>query len=184
MISFIKKQRGKRIILSRIYHTAIIVILCLFVTACGYKFSGGGDLPEGIQSLSFGVLENRTREIGLESQIANDLIYQFTRFSNIELTDKNKADAQLTGIIKSAATRTISHKSANVPTERRIQVVLDMKLTSSDGKVIWSADSISAYETYDVDSDKPQTEQNKKSALATLSSRVAERIYYRLTDNF
>jgi len=170
--------------LPHIRNTAMIFFLCLFVTACGYKFSGGGDLPEGIHSLSIGVFENRTREIGLESQIANDLIYQFTRFRNIKLTDKNKADAQLTGIIKSAATRTITHESANVPTERRIQVVLDMKLTSSDGKVIWSADSISAYETYDVDSDKPQTEQNKKSALATLSSRVAERIYYRLTDNF
>ena len=172
--------------MSRIYHTAIIVILCLFVTACGYRFSGGGDLPEGINSLSIGVLENRTREIGLESQIANDLIYQFTRFRNIKLTDKNKADAQLTGIIKSAATRTITHESANVPTERRIQVVLDMKLISADGKVIWSADSISAYETYDYDRDldKTQTEQNKKAALTTLSSRVAERIYYRLTDNF
>ena len=183
MISFVKKQMGK-IILPHIPNAGMIFILCLFATACGYKFSGGGDLPQGITSLSIGVLENRTREIGLESQIANDLIYQFTRFRNIKLTDKNKADAQLTGIIKSAATRTITHQSANVPTERRIQVVLDLELTSADGNVIWSADSISAYETYDVDSDKTQTEQNKKSALTIISSRVAERIYYRLTDNF
>jgi outer membrane lipopolysaccharide assembly protein LptE/RlpB len=170
--------------LPRIRHTAMIFFLCLAVTACGYKFSGGGDLPGGVASLSIGVLENRTRENGLESQIANDLIYQFTRFSNIALTDKKKADAHLTGIIKSATTRTITHKSANLPTERRIQVLLDMKLTSADGKVIWSADSISAYETYEVESDRSQTEQNKKSALTTLSGRVAERIYYRLTDNF
>ena len=97
------------------YHTAMIFFLCLSVTACGYKFSGGGDLPEGIHSLSIGVLENRTQENGLESQIANDLIYQFTRFRNIQLTDKEKADAHLTGIIKSAATRTITHKSTTSP---------------------------------------------------------------------
>jgi len=162
----------------------MIFFLCLSLSACGYKFSGGGDLPEKIQSLSIGVLENRTRENGLESQIANDLIYQFTRFSNIQLMDKKKAEAHLTGIIKSATTRTISHKSTNQPTERRIQVLLDMKLTAADGNVIWSADSISGYETYEVESEKSQTEQNKKSALATLSGRVAERIYYRLTDNF
>ena len=178
------EKQGKRVILPRLYHTAMIFFLCLSVTACGYKFSGGGDLPGGIQSLSIGVLENRTRENGLESQIANDLIYQFTRFTSIQLADKKKADAHLTGIIISAKTRTITHKSANLPTERRIQVLLDMELTTADGKVIWSADSISAYETYEVESEKSQTEQNKKSALATLSGRVAERIYYRLTDNF
>jgi outer membrane lipopolysaccharide assembly protein LptE/RlpB len=174
----------KIMMLFRIYHIGIIGFMLLSGVACGYKFSGGGDLPGNVQSLSIGVLENRTRETGLESQIANDLINQFTRFTNIQLTGKKKADAHLTGIIQSANIRTISHKSPNSPSERRIQVMLDLKLTSADEKLIWSADSISAYETYEVDPDKTQTEQNKKSALTTLSGRVAERIYYRLTDNF
>jgi len=156
----------------------------MVVTACGYRFSGGGELPQGIEKLNIGVFENRTNENGLESRIANDLIYQFTRFGSQKLTDKSKADAFLTGIIKSVKSVTISHESANTSTERRIQVTIALKLTTAEGKLLWSDNAISAYETYEVSVDKAQTEKNKKSALAILSSRVTERIYYRLTDNF
>ncbi len=156
----------------------------MVVTACGYRFSGSGDLPQGIEKLHIGVFENRTSENGLESRIANDLIYQFTRFGSLNLTNQTKADAFLTGTIKSVKSVTISHESANTSTERRLQVTIALKLTAKEGKLLWSDSAISAYETYEVGSDKAQTEKNKKSALAKLSSRVAERIYYRLTDNF
>jgi len=175
----------KGIILPRFYLKGICFVLCLLVSACGYRFSGGGDLPGSIKKLNINVFENRTNENGLESRIANDLIYQFTRFGNLQLTEKTKADAFLTGTIKSVKSVTISHESANTSTERRIQVSIALKLTAANGKLLWSDTAISAYETYEVASDdKSQTEKNKKSALTKLSSRVAERIYYRLTDNF
>jgi len=170
--------------LPRFYLKGICFVLCLLVTACGYRFSGGGELPGGTKKLNVSIFENRTNENGLESQIANDLIYQFTRFGNLQLTEKAKADAFLTGTIKSVRSVTISHQSANTSTERRIQVTLAVKLSSTEGGLLWSDNAISAYETYAVSTDKAQTERNKKSALAILSSRVAERIYYRLTDNF
>ena len=163
----------------------ILWLLCAVIAGCGYRFSGGGDLPGGIRNLSVGVFENKTRENGLETQIANDLIDQFSRHKNIKLTEKNSSDGHLTGIIRSAKVTTITHATASVSAERRIQVTMDFKLTAtSDGRLLWSANAISAYETYAVTSEKYGTEQNKKSALATLSSKVAERIYYQLTDNF
>lgn len=137
-----------------------------------------------METLNIAVFENRTGETGFESLIANDLIYQFTRFDSRRLTDKAAADAYLTGTIKSVRSVTISHQSPNTTAERRLQATLSLKLTASDGSLLWSDNSISASETYAVGTDKAQTEKNKKSALATLSSRVAERIYYRLTDNF
>ena len=168
----------------RFYLTGIFIVLCIAVTTCGYRFSGGGELPGGIKKLNIGIFENRTNENGLESRIANDLIYQFTRFGNLQLTEKAKADAFLSGTIKSVTSVTISHESVNTSTERRVQVTIALKLTATDDRLLWSDNAISAYETYTVNSDKSQTEKNKKSALAILSSRVAERIYYRLTDNF
>lgn len=164
---------------------AILGLLCVVLTGCGYRFSGGGDLPGGIRNLSVGVFENKTRENGLETRIADDLIYQFTRHKNIKLTDKSKSDGHLTGIIRSAKVTTVTHATASMSAERRIQVTMDVRLTAtSDGRLLWSAKAISAYETYAVASEKTGTEQNKKSALATLSSKVAERIYYQLTDDF
>jgi len=181
-----EKSRGlKKKKLTRLFlNIGICCVLWLSVAACGYRFSGGGELPGGSQKLNIGIFENRTNENGLESRIANDLIYQFTRFGNLQLTDRAKADAFLTGTIKSVRSVTISHASANTSTERRIQVIIALKLSSTEDGLIWSDNAISGYETYEVSPVKSQTEKNKKSALAKLSGRVAERIYYRLTDNF
>jgi outer membrane lipopolysaccharide assembly protein LptE/RlpB len=176
------KLKGKR--LPRFYLKGICFVLSLLVTACGYRFSGGGELPGGIKKLNIGIFENRTNENGFESQIANDLIYQFTRFGNLQLTEKATADASLTGTIKSVTSVTISHANTNTSTERRIQAIIALKLSATKGGLLWADNAISAYETYAVSTDKAQTEKNKKSALTKLSSRVAERIYYRLTDNF
>lgn len=158
--------------------------LCLLTAGCGYRFAGGGDLPGGVRRLCIGVFENKTRENGLEARIANDLIYRFSRYDNIELTDKSRSEGVLTGVIRSARVTTVTHATASVSAEQRILVVMDVKLTAPGGRLLWSGDNISAYETYAVGADKYSTEANKKSALATLSSRVAERIYYRITENF
>ncbi len=166
------------------YHMAILWFVCAVIAGCGYHFSGGGGLPGVIHKISVGVFENKTRENGLETQIANDLISQFSRYKNIQLTDKSASEGHLTGVIRSAKVTTVTHATAIVSAERRIQVTMDVKLTAPDGRLLWSANAISAYETYAVASEKLMTEENKKSALTTLSSRIAERIYYRLTDNF
>ena len=162
----------------------ICIVLWLVMASCGYRFSGGGELPGDVKKLNIRVFENRTNENGLETRIANDLINQFIRFDSVRIADKSSADASLTGIIRSVRSVTISHSDATTSAERRIQVIIDLKLTSAEGTLLWSANAISAYETYEVSLEKAQTDKNKKSALAILSSRVAERIYYRLTDNF
>jgi outer membrane lipopolysaccharide assembly protein LptE/RlpB len=162
----------------------LLLFLCAAAGACGYRFSGSGELPGGVETLYIDVFENKSGETGFETHITNDLIYQFTRFDSRRLADPSVADARLTGIIKSISAVTISHRTAQTTAERRLQATIAVKLTGADGKRLWSDNAITAYETYAVSPDKAQTERNKKSALATLSSRVAERIYYRLTDDF
>ncbi len=44
----------------------ITLLACLFLAACGYHFSGGGQLPGDISTISVEVFENRTIETGLE----------------------------------------------------------------------------------------------------------------------
>lgn len=151
---------------------------------CGYRFSGNGELPGGVRRLSVGVFENHTREIGLEAWIADDLIHQFSRHAHIRLTDKSHSDGHLTGVIRSAAVTTISHASTSVASERRVRMTLDVRLTGADGRVLWTGKDIIDQEPFAVASTRTQTEQNKKSALATLSDRIAERIYYMLVDCF
>lgn len=157
---------------------------CLMATACGYRFTGGGDLPEGVRTINVATLVNRTAETGLENVITNDLIYEFTRSGKAAVTERSKADAVLSGVIRSLGIATVSHKGENVAFERRVTVLVDLKLTDAADNTIWSVRNFSANETYEVESDKLSTEQNKKEAIAQLSKRLAEKAYNRMTEDF
>lgn len=169
----------------------IIFLVGIFVSACGYHFEGGGSLPAGAGTVFVRMFENRTSETGLENIFTNDLIYEFIRSK--KFANREKAEAVLSGVIRSMSVETISHGSTtHTSLERRVRVTVDVKLTAFDknaiensgGRVIWSRKGISENEAYDVDDDKLVTEQNRKKALSTLSQRLAETVYNRLTEDF
>jgi hypothetical protein len=61
-------------------------------------------------------------------------------------------------------------------------MVLSLKLTDRQGKVLWATQGFSDDESYEVLSDKFTTEKNKRAAIKRLSRRMAEMIQYQLTD--
>ena len=153
-------------------------------SAGGYRFSGSGSLPSGVQTVFIEVLKNRTVETGYENTVTNDLIYEFTRNGRVVEKRRDNTDAILTGVIESEHVRTISRQGQLAPLERRVQIAISLKLTDRDHRVIWSRSGISDSEAYDVGANNQITEQNKRHALEILSKRLAETAYNRLTDNF
>jgi len=137
-----------------------------------------------VKTVFITILKNHTSETGVENVFTNDLIYEFTRSRKGALAGMDRADAILLGVIESMSIETISRKGINTSIERRVTVVVSLKLTDRKGKAIWSAESISAKEVYDVASDKIATEKNRRDAISALSKRVAEKVYNRLTEDF
>ncbi|NOY69686.1 MAG: LptE family protein [Deltaproteobacteria bacterium] len=167
----------------------LLLILCATMMSCGYRFSTQASLAGNVKRLCIATLENRTAISGLETIMTNDLIYEFTRSGSAAITDKKTADAVLTGTIRSATSETISHQSSHTSLERRITMVMDLRMTGKDGKIYWAENGLSDFEEYRMASDKLSTdklatEQNIKSAVKTLSKRLAQRIYYQMTNNF
>lgn len=165
------------------YIWPVIVILLLF-SACGYRFSGSGNLPGGIQTVAIEIFENRTTETGLENIITNDLIYEFTRKGRRVQKNSKKAEAVLTGVIESERIATISRQAQQSALARRVAIVVSLKLTGSDGVVKWSASGVSAFQDYNVTTDKQANEISKRRAIEDLSKKLAEKVYNRLTDDF
>ena len=157
-------------------------IFVVMIWGCGYRFTGGGDFPFQIKSIFVPVFENRSAETGIETVITNDFIYELTRSSNVSVVEKEIADAVLWGVLTSLSTQTISRSGTQTPLERRVRLYLDLKLTDRQGKVLWATQGFSDDESYDVSSDKFSTEQRKRAAIKRLSRRMAEMIYYQLTD--
>ena len=141
-------------------------------------------MPGDVQHITIEIFDNRTGETGIETIITNDVINEFSRTRIVEVTGGENADAVLSGVIRSAGTRAISHRSAYTTAEKEITIILDLTLATPEGKVLWTAKGIEESENYAVGSEKIRTEQNKKSAVASLSGRLAQRIFYRITDRF
>lgn len=161
-----------------------IIFLGIIFSACGYRFAGEGNLPSNVKSIFIKIFENHTGETGVESIFTNDLIYEFTRDRKVVLRSSDKADAILTGVIKSMRIKTVSRENTQTPLERRVQFAVDLKLTDPNGSVIWSVNGVSANEEYNVAPDKHVTEQNRRVATAALSKRLAEKVYNDLTADF
>jgi len=162
----------------------LLLISCILASACGYKFSGGGEPPGGIKSINIVTFQNRTSEVGVENTFTSELVDQFITNSDVMVTRQASADAVMEGSIVAIRSGTIARKGPQTSLESRVYMTVDLKLTARDGKVLWFSKGISEKEEYDVDDDKTQTESNKRKAIKRLSTKLAERVYNRLTDDF
>ena len=160
----------------------VFILTITLLSACGYRFSGSGSLPAGIKRVFISVLDNRTAETGLENSITGDLRYEFIR--NNRNANSDEAGAVLSGTVKSLRVETISRSGLHSSLERRVTVSVDLKLTDRNGRVVWSVDGLADSESYRVESDDQATNVNKRAAVSALSKRLAENIYYRLTEDF
>ncbi len=162
----------------------IIFALFLFLSACGYKFSGGGSLPAGIQKINISTFTNKTSEIGIENIITDNLIYEFTRSDKTFLSDQDKADGFITGTVKSLRVHNIARRGATRTLERKVTVNVSLTLKNRNGKTIRFINNKSDNEIFEVALDKMTTELNRRQAVKELSSRLAEKIFNSLTENF
>jgi outer membrane lipopolysaccharide assembly protein LptE/RlpB len=162
------------------------LFLCALVTyACGYRFSGSGELPDDIEKIFIEVFKNRTSKAGIERVVTNQLIFEFTRQKErILASDATDADATLKGVIKKIRTKTISRKGTEVANEREVIMTLDVRLINQNGDVIWTARALSDRQAYDVSGSKLENDRNESLAISRLSERISERIFSRLTDDF
>ena len=151
---------------------------------CSYRFSGTGTLPSGITRIYVSVIENKTADAGIEKYITDDLINEFIMRRKDVLSRQEDAEGILSGSIEYIRDAPIAHSSQSKSTQRRVVLGIVLKLVDQKGRIIWAVNGINANQAYKVTEDKTQTEQNKKAAIKTLSKRLAEKTYNRLTDDF
>ena len=164
-----------------------VCLILLVLSSCGYRFPGGGSLPGGVNQVVVGVFNNRTGEVGVEGIISNDIVDILNEFGRIDKDSARRgetSDATLSGTVLSVTENSISRESVHTVAERRVTVTISMELADSEGTVIWSRSGVSENEEYEVSTDKATTEMNKREAISKLSKRLAEKVYYKMTDDF
>jgi len=164
---------------------AVLLTVCVLFTGCGYAFVKTSTLPAGLQTIYVEIFQNNTGQTGVETIFTNDVIYEFVRSGQGFVADKTTAEGYLTGTVANMRIETVSHADPRRSLERRVVFYVDVALSEKNGKVVWSANGLSDAESYYVvEGNKLATEKNQENAIRLLSRRLAEKIYYRLTENF
>jgi outer membrane lipopolysaccharide assembly protein LptE/RlpB len=165
--------------------SVIILLIAWLSAACGYRFAEKGGFPGDTERLFVKVLENKTQETGVESILTAALLNELTLRKTDELASGiDDADVVLSGVVNLVTIQTISVTKPDVAGERRVTVTVDLKLTKKGGRIVWAAKDLSDFEEYLVDTDKEQTDANRRNAIKVLSKRLAERTVNRFSDDF
>lgn len=160
-------------------------LFSILIAACGYQFAGVGQLPTGVQQVHVAVLENPTAETGIEVILSNALIQEFTRNGHHVATNPHRSDAVLSGRISDLRIDSIVRKNTHTSQSGRVTLALDLSLVDSKGTDLWTTKGIAAHQAYDIVPDnKSATEENRRTAIKSLSKRLAETVYDRLTTEF
>jgi outer membrane lipopolysaccharide assembly protein LptE/RlpB len=160
-----------------------LVLMALLAGGCGYHLAGGGDPPGGIRSMRVQRLQNVAGEIGLETTLTNDIIFEINRNGRIQVVTGEAADAVLSGSINSVRVSTISRRRVDDVLERRVTVKVQMVLKDPGGRQLWGG-QLTDDEDYREGATKTGTNANKRAALTELSRRLAEKLYIQMTQDF
>ena len=170
----------------RIFLPVAILTALSTLWACGYRFAATGHLPAGVSRVFIEIFENRTAETGVERLFTNDLIGEFTRMNaSLLATDRKAADGILTGTIVRLSVGDLTRSSVSTTVAREVTGRIRLQLMSVDGNMLWSSgDMIERQSFAVVADDQSATDQNKITAISTLSTKLAEHAFSRLTAEF
>jgi len=165
-------------------------LACLFMAAittfaCGYHFQQQARLPGDAKRLYVDIFENRTNQAGLETTVTNAVVFEFVKRGETDMVkEPSQADLIMKGVIRSVQISTAATRSNSGAGERQVSITLDVRLVQQDGNVVWSANGLSDNDAYVVGADKFLNDDKQRATLGLVSTRIAERIYNRFTDNF
>ena len=109
------------------------------LSACGYHFAGTGNrLPADIHTISFGTLQNATREVGINKQLREALEDEIASHRRLQIVDAGMGDAVLSGIVRDYNSRPVAFSANDEALQYQAAISVDLELRRrNDGKLLW-----------------------------------------------
>lgn len=165
--------------------SALLILVCVVFSGCGYRLAGSGTLPEGIARIFMAEPVNHTAEFRLTATLSNEFKSELIR-RQVSLADTAEAaDGILVTEIVSLNDSTIARRGETTALEKRLTVQVNARLEQGNGRIVWMGKGINANEAYaEVGGDDMATDSNRQAAINDLCKRLAEEIYNRLSADF
>ena len=152
----------KRILQSLIGPCTYLALLCLI--GCGYQFAGRSDLfPKDIHSVYVEPFLNRTRDVGLGTEITTALRGELYRRGELQLVDQaDRADAILSGVVRSFDSLTASVNQNAEVLQFEATLIVDTTFRRREpSEILWRGQGIRLSEIY----------AGERAAVVTTSSK-------------
>ena len=152
----------KRILQSLIGPCTYLALLCLI--GCGYQFAGRSDLfPKDIHSVYVEPFLNRTRDVGLGTEITTALRGELYRRGELQVVDQaDRADAILSGVVRSFDSLTASVNQNAEVLQFEATLVVDTTFRRREpSEILWRGQDIRLTEIY----------AGQRAAVVTTSSK-------------
>ena len=153
---------GKKRIFQSLIGPCALAVSCLL--GCGYQFAGRSDLfPKDIHSVYVEPFLNRTRDVGLQFEMATALRGELYRRGQLELVDQaDRADAILSGVVRSFDSLTASVNQNDEVLQYEATLVVDVTFRRREpSEILWRGQAIRLNEIY----------AGERSAVVTTSSQ-------------
>lgn len=184
-----------------------IFALAFCLASCGYHFSGGGTLPQGVKKISLAEIDNETLEVGTEKQLQWALEQEFRKRGTAIVDEDGEGTLNVT--MHQLDLRPLSFDNRDQVLEYQLVLLLDVQLIHREtGKILWQASNLRVQTNYDavpqvVVKSSPRflegnlnaedlrgltdiqfSENQRRTAVERLFVETAREVYLRLSENF
>lgn len=166
--------------------TALVVILALAISACGYGFRHQrSNLPPEIKTIAIPMFENKTNELRLEGLVTEQVRFQFSNSQILKLVPVAEADVILKGTVNSVSTDDVALTSQSRSEFRRISISISARLVRSDtGEVLYQGGA-SQWRSYTINAgENLASEAARRDALRLVARDAAQIIHDGALQNF
>lgn len=182
-------------------------LLAFLFVGCGYHFSGGGTLPQGVKKISLAEIDNETLEVGTEKQLQWAIEQEFRKRGTAIVDDDGEGVLNVT--MHQLDLRPLSFDSHDQVVEYQLILLVDVQLIHREtGKMLWQANNLRVQTNYDavpqvVVTSSPRflegnlnaedlsgltdiqfSETQRRAAVERLFVETAREVYLRLSENF
>jgi len=170
---------------SRLHEAKITIFLVLlFLLGCGYHFSLNEvkKEPQGVKvrKIHIDPFINRTPQRKLENFLINELVYEFNTGDELEIVERERAEAILTGEFIAYEATGIAYTRGEYTATGRVRIAIKAKLIDRKQNIVWGKVELSDQEEFQVTTNPSQTRDNREKAVQRIIERLAERIYEEL----
>jgi outer membrane lipopolysaccharide assembly protein LptE/RlpB len=137
-------QNGERGMGSKNLRLIISLVSVLFLSSCGYHFSGTGAIvPQGVKNISIPVFFNATNEPYVDVEVTQAVVEEFMTDGRLKVVSLEEAELALKGRILKFEVIPLSYTPESYVQQYRVRVIVGASLEDvRTKKVLWKEQGI------------------------------------------